>query len=245
LTSYIRTRQFFSDSKEEGKNVLLDLENNCVLVTKKFKSNDYFKYLSRSSSINEPITFFFQDGYIYSSKYPYKKIDSVKFDINSFEKTKKLIYTPLDYKVARMGFNNLVIIFALLVIVGLFIYVILKKLLKGKFESLSLINTIPNSNHTLFSNLEISFINELIVRSSKNGFCTTDEINNLLGVSQKSVEIQKKARTDFITKINQSFKEFKKTDEHFIIRDRSEKDKRSFNYSISVENQEFLKTIDK
>jgi hypothetical protein len=246
---------FFSDPKTDGKNVLLDLENNCVLKTATNKSNDYFKYLYHSNSINENTIFFYQNEYIYSTKYPFQQIDSVKFDISTFEKTNEKIYTPIDHKESIWHFNNLLFILVSIILIVVFFYLIQKKIIKSKFknqienpveiikESQNLINTTSKFEYALFSELEKSFINQLILRSQKNGFCTTDEINNLLGVSQKSVEIQKKARTDFITKINQSFKEFKNTDENFIKRVRSEKDKRSFNYSISAENQQLLNTI--
>jgi hypothetical protein len=118
-----------------GKSVLLDFEHNSVHKTAPNKSNDYSKYLFHSGALNEPVTFFYQNGYIYSSQYPYQKIDSVKFDITTFEKTNELIYTPIDNKESHFQLNNLVFLFFLFIsflIVGLGIFFIRKTILKKK-----------------------------------------------------------------------------------------------------------------
>jgi uncharacterized protein YneF (UPF0154 family) len=235
---------FFADINNDGSNILFDFEHNAVFRTAPNKSNDYFKYF-QSSNKNEPVTYFYQDGYIYSSKYPYQNLDSVKFEMSSFVKTNETIYTPLEHNGSKLWLYISLFIIILFLIVGVVVFMNRKKISKNRSKSPLIENTVSKSDLLQFSDLETSFINELIFRSKKNGFCSIDEINNLLGVGQKSVEIQKKARTDFVTKINQIFKEFKKTDEDFIIRVRSEEDKRSFNYSIPEVNQQLLKTIKK
>ncbi len=53
-----------------------------------------------------------------------------------------------------------------------------------------------------------------------------------MGVALKSIEIKKKARTDFITKVNHKLKQHFLLSDDIIIRNRSEEDKRSYLYSI-------------
>jgi len=236
LTPYGR---FYTNPLNTGTNILLDIQNNTIYETIIKGNNDYTQYLLKVSNDADKGIIFYQNGYIYASPSPFDKIDSIKFDINTFKKTNQKIYTDLDTLQNEIpNAIGIALIILLFTSVGYLFYT------KNKLgQKKSKLNIEIKETDSLFTNLEKGFLKELIYRSGKKSYCTTDEINNLLGVAQKTIEIQKKARTDFIIRINQKFKDYIKSEDALIIRTRSEKDKRSFNYSISVQHQKELKPI--
>jgi hypothetical protein len=58
----------------------------------------------------------------------------------------------------------------------------------------------------------------------------------VLGLTKKSLEIQKKIRTETLNRINHRFKMKFETDEDLIERIRSEEDRRFYRYIIREEN---------
>ena len=76
----------------------------------------------------------------------------------------------------------------------------------------------------------------LLLKSSLQAKGTSiEELNRLLGVSGKTVEIQKKQRSDVITSINRKYRFAFKTNELFINKKRLEPDKRTFEYYIDYD----------
>jgi len=73
----------------------------------------------------------------------------------------------------------------------------------------------------------------LIYCSSVQGKTTSiDELNKILGVTQKSIEIQKKQRSDTIISINKKYSLIVGRHSYIIERKKNEFDKRSFDYFI-------------
>ena len=60
-----------------------------------------------------------------------------------------------------------------------------------------------------------------------------ESLNYSLGISKKSIEIQKKNRSEFLNKLNQKFKELLNTEDNIIIRVKDEEDKRVFVYQLN------------
>jgi hypothetical protein len=63
--------------------------------------------------------------------------------------------------------------------------------------------------------------------------CDIDSLNALLGVGNKSLEVQKRQRSDALNALQQNLRILLETDQPFIIRTRSEQDRRSFFYEIN------------
>ncbi len=86
---------------------------------------------------------------------------------------------------------------------------------------------------------------EVIVFVAQNSISGTgtnvEQINQILGVGQKSLEIQKKQRSDLFLSINQKWS--KVYSEHLIVKRRLEEDKRSFKYHISVDQLNKLESL--
>jgi len=108
---------------------------------------------------------------------------------------------------------------------------------KGKYEPDRIAF---NSNE--FNTIESTLINKLIEKSNLESHLTVDEINSLLGIKKKTIEIQKRVRTEAIIRINHKFNVNFNLETTFIERKRSIEDRRYFNYIIIKENAKiFLK----
>ena len=100
-----------------------------------------------------------------------------------------------------------------------------------------------HNNDIFFSDVEMSTLLFLINQIEINGYSTIDDLHNKLGVSNKSIEIQKKIRNEFIININAKYKEIFKSDDVLIYREKDENDKRSFKYIITKENSQLIKEL--
>ena len=92
-----------------------------------------------------------------------------------------------------------------------------------------------------FSELEKTLIEKIIEKTNQSALFTVDEFNIVLGLSKKTIEIQKKIRGEAIIRINHKFKVRCNQKEDLIERIRSEEDRRFFQYKISNENAALYK----
>jgi hypothetical protein len=108
-------------------------------------------------------------------------------------------------------------------------------------------NTIYRSGKLveLMNEQEISFLKYLYDHSNDQRLTTIDEINKKLGTYNKSIEIQKKMRSDMINGINDKLAVFSKSPKPVIDKQRSDFDKRSFEYFIDSDNMELVEKITK
>ncbi len=108
---------------------------------------------------------------------------------------------------------------------------------KGFFKkSISEIPLKEEEDPIKFSQLEMTIIQLIIEKSNTQQYFTVNELNLHLGVKNKSIEIQKKIRTEAIIRINHKFNVNCQMDTVFIERVRSIEDRRYFNYYINDEN---------
>jgi len=78
----------------------------------------------------------------------------------------------------------------------------------------------------------------LIALSTINSFLTANELNSCLGIKKKTIEIQKRVRTEAINRINHKFNINHNLEIIFIERVRSNDDRRFFNYIINKTNSD-------
>ena len=95
----------------------------------------------------------------------------------------------------------------------------------------------------LMNEQEISFLKFLYEHSNDQRLTTIDEINKKLGTYNKSIEIQKKMRSDMINGINDKLAVFSKSPKPVIDKQRSDFDKRSFEYFIDNDNMGLVEKI--
>ena len=184
---------------------------------------------------------------LYYTLEPDHTLHSVEISMNDFKLEPYQLYIPI-----KSQQNNLLISvsISLVVVLMLLCFIGFKKWRKNK-ASISpegFVNPVLNSldNTLAFSSLEHELILQIILKSKSGNLFTVDEMNTGLGLGRKSIEIQKKIRTESINRINHKFKINFSQDVDLIDRVRSEEDRRYFQYTISEINASIFKNeIDK
>jgi LPXTG-motif cell wall-anchored protein len=87
-----------------------------------------------------------------------------------------------------------------------------------------------------FKSIELDLIEKIYKKTTDGKSYSVEDINSALGLSKKSLEIQKKIRTETINRINHRFKLKFNTEEDLIERVRLEEDRRFYKYIINEEN---------
>ena len=102
-----------------------------------------------------------------------------------------------------------------------------------------------NQKETGFAGLDEQLI-ESVYRSSLDGRpFTAQEMNRVLGVARKSLEIQKKMRRESLVRINRRFRDMTGMDADLIVSRRSEEDKRYYHYLVTPEAWEAYRGIER
>ena len=101
----------------------------------------------------------------------------------------------------------------------------------------------PNKDYTLLDERERSLVAFLLEQSEKGEMVTIDQLNKILGVSMKNSDVQKRSRSDMINSTNQKLALILEDARPAIIKQRSEFDKRSFEYTIDHKLVEKIKSI--
>ncbi len=95
----------------------------------------------------------------------------------------------------------------------------------------------------LLEERERSLLEFLFNHSVDERLTSIDEINKVVGVQNRSVEIQKRMRSDLIGSINQKLNIITKDKRPVVDKQRSEFDKRSFEYFIHPDHMELVEKI--
>lgn len=97
-----------------------------------------------------------------------------------------------------------------------------------------------DKNDLSFTNMEWTLVKAIREKSIQGSGLTVEQINAELGLAKKSMEIQKKLRTDVLNSINHTFSVITGLEENLIERMRNEEDRRFFIYRISEEKWQLL-----
>jgi hypothetical protein len=215
----------------DNRDFILNIKENLIYVSE----DRIIQQLIPSSQYVNDNLLFYQNGYLYVSVFPFDKLDSLKFDIGKFKLLNTKIYSN-EKRLDVFSVTNLSNQYGLYLISIIVILLIIIIFFKTKKSSLNTDKNQENSKIDDFlTPLEKQLLMNFISKIEKNDNCSTDELNTMLGVGLKSVEIKKKARTDFITRVNYKLKQHFSLSDDIIIRERSEEDKRSYLYSIAPE----------
>ena len=149
-----------------------------------------------------------------------KRLDSIPFSIQRFSNT-----IPIIEKVSFFSQNKIIIF------IGILILLIVVALIYFSYSKKQTI---------LFTEFEKDFLNKLTSKKGKQ--LDIETLNYLLGLSKKSIEIQKKNRSEFLNKLDQKLRDLLHTEEVLIIRVKDEADKRIFLYQL---NESFFDQINK
>lgn len=214
----------------EGSNqYLFDFVNNKVYKTTNSEIQKVF--FGNSKGIHAINTFEINNWLYYTrSNDPTMQLDSVKITMDDFVPMNTGFYEPeKNFKI----FYQLGVIIVLAI--GSIIFI--QKRRKKKEELLAKDdNSIESSDAYSFKSIELDLIEKIYNRSLEGKSYSVEDINSALGLSKKSLEIQKKIRTETINRINHRFKIMFNTEDELIERIRLEEDRRFYKYIISEEN---------
>ncbi len=217
----------------ESKYYLLNFQNNKIYKLKNQSIYDaFFRNSTRIANTFET------DGRIYFTALPDYKLQSIPISMNDFALESFQIYEP------RNQTNYWIIGVIGLIVISVGVYFVFRKVNKSHPPIQKIQTNIEESpsNEYDFSPIEQHLIDLILSNSEKGLYVTVDQINNTLGLSKKSVEIQKKVRGESINKINHKFKIIFHSELDLIIRNRSESDRRYYNYIITKENTVLYKS---
>lgn len=232
---------------------IIDIENNKI-----YNHNLSLKInsiLGNSTNKKGPTISYLVDSTIYFGN-ANNRFDSVTISRSNLEDTHQLAYIPLERSIPILSKLNILTFLLICATLGFLILLRDKYFRKSPFAK-NVLNakTITNSDHQnnnelidnpivyksgklveLLSDHEKEFISYIFNNSKDDRLTTIEEINKLLGTIHKSIDIQKRVRGEMINSINQKISIITKVKRPIIDKQRSEFDKRSFEYFIKSEN---------
>jgi hypothetical protein len=208
---------------------LLNFQENSLKKLKNEKLNSIFW---GSSNMIHPSTLFEEGGKLFYTKSKDTTFQLFQESIKhtDFDSVSEKLYSNNKISVNEFIRYSILLLVCLLFLMGYGYYYFFIQHRNNKAST--------NKIEPLFSPLEIELLKQILNKSTKGdkGGCSSDDINNVLGLKKKSLEIQKKARTEAIGRINQKFKSQFATQEELIIRIRTEEDRRFYRYTVNADN---------
>ncbi len=223
----------FCKAKEDFTSfILLDIRHNQVLRLSERKSSDIIRYEKPDSK------FFFSDSALYLSSDSIYKITLSRAD---FIPTDTRIYegpgqASLVGSMAGMILQHWKITTGMMacLLIGFMGSGLLRR--KGiqpeaVSEALS-----DKPAIVIFDEKEKGLIKLISENSLRKEKTSIDDINRILGLSDKPQDLQKKHRSDVISSINHKYQYITRSENVLLKKDRSEVDKRSFEYYIKFKD---------
>ena len=247
-----------------NNNKFIDIKNNKIYTLSERKKNNMLAILENSTLTNDYALSFIADSTLYIGDYK-GHIDSMKMTSADIIQTDVPFYTPIEIDNAFSIEKILKTIIAILLAIITFLLlqvtrkknqsmpiaivgsgqsekdttektaVIPKKVNPLEFRSSKIIELLDEREKSL-----LAFIYS---HSSEERLTSIEEINKIIGAAQRSTEIQKRLRSDIITSINDKLSLISDTKKPIISKQRSEFDKRSFEYFIYPDYMELVKKV--
>ena len=222
------------------KITLLDYKNNKRLTVDGNKDN--FQNLYRQLTLGNV---YFKDSTLYYGSNVDKTLESILFHNSDFIPTGEVVYTTSIWA-NNWLFPFIVISIVVIILAGLaYLFIFRKKQIAAVISNIAItnepLNTLPPQQ--FFEERELLVLQLLIENSTKAKTISLEELNKVLGLTKKPVEVQKKQRSDVITSINKKYAFITRTDTVIIDRQRTEFDGRSFEYFIAYEKLDAAKGL--
>ena len=184
---------------------------------------------------------------LYFTYEPDGPLNEVQLSLSDFEKTPEKIYQDATSFHSKLILSILGISVILLLLGYYVVQFRTKKSLMNLEEKIISPKSIEEIQPTLqehpFNIIEQEFIIKLYAISGPNRKVTVDEIHQILGLKNKSIEVQKKNRTEIINRINYKFRALIDQELDLILRERSADDKRYFLYYIETDSFQLFQNI--
>lgn len=223
--------QLIYDS-EQATIYLIDFKNNQQLTLSESKTKEIVRLIPLSGFLHfNDSTLIVQSGSNWLAG-DFQSGDSIKLSRADFLNDSKSIYDnfllPVISSAKSSAYLYLIISFFLgSLVTGAILYLVVIRPAKMK----------QSSNEKLliaFDEREKEVISQIAKNSIKGDGTTVDQINQLIGVANKSLEIQKKQRSDIFLSINEKWG--RANSGILIDKRRLEHDKRSYEYFIDQKN---------
>ena len=183
-----------------------------------------------------------EDSTLYLGNKNILKIDSIVFTTKNLIPTQNKIYAvPSFYDLNK---KNIATTFVAIFFIGVVLFGLKKRKDKNNINKkikkinpeVPLQTSYPNQH--IYSSIELDLISLLISNCKiHNRYTSVDELNHLLGMTNKSVEMQKRKRSDCIRSINEKFALVSKKEDAILIkRKKAEADGRLNEFYISEED---------
>jgi preprotein translocase subunit SecE len=210
---------------------LFDLIHNKIYKCKNANLNQFL--IRRASTEN----MFIDGDKIYSYNYETKSFISFPLVLSDFE----LLRTNIWGNESQL--YNIFLIAIVIVIILVFSIWLFNKLVKRKLEFAQL-NILKNKTvNQAFSQVEVALINLLLTANLKQEYVEINKINQVLGIKDKNLGLQKKVRSDVMKSINEKYEFITSANIPLIGSARKEDDKRFFEYFITPSELNSIKRI--
>ncbi len=222
-----------SDTESSPQYLLLDFYNNSISTLNSTKTAEL------TASIYPDFKAFIRDSTLCVLKrFDGNGLNKVRLSKADFELTDEKIYEPITEpsiinSLLKFAIHNWHIMVALAAVfmVGLLLG---NRNNKRIIQNSKPVNNMPD-NLNVFDPKERDLIKLILRKSHLNQTTSIEEINHVLGVSGKSPDMQKKHRSDVINSINNKYRLVSGSSENLLTSKRSDPDKRSFEYLITVD----------
>ena len=247
-----------------NNNIFIDVRNNRINKLSERKKDNMLAILENSTMPNDYSLSFIADSTLYIGDYN-NHIDSMKITSADIIHTDIPFFTPIEIEKEFSIEKILKIIIGVLITVVVFlIFQLTRKrnqsmpiaivgsgqLPKDSSEKTTLIPKTGNPLEfrsskiiELLDEREKTLLAFIYSHSSEERLTSIEEINRIIGAAQRSSEIQKRLRSDIITSINDKLSLISDAKKPVISKQRSEFDKRSFEYFIHPDYMELVKKV--
>lgn len=229
------------DNENSSQYMLLDFYHNSISVLSRSKT------IELTALLYPNFKAFIKDSTVCIVKrFDPNGLDKINLSKSDFNKTNKEIYEPLPEPSVKNSVINFVKLnwhfiatFGAIFTLGL----LLGKRIQKYIISKSTVIPIIARNTKVFELKEIDLVKLILSKSQLKQTTSIDEINRVLGLSEKSPDMQKKHRSDIITSINNKYRLISGSTENLLCSKRSIADKRSFEYLINIEKVTEISTL--
>jgi hypothetical protein len=236
---------------------LIDFKNNRILKLSENLTNILHGLINRSIGDHELDLTFCIDSTVYFGNYA-NKIDSFTISRSELIDTGQTFYENIE---ENSNLKNPVNPLFATIFIAAFLFtsfLILKRKKIYPFNLKPNLEPLPNDTitkeqispnyksiqvHDILNENERLLLKMIFYNSREKRLTTIDEINICLGISKRSIEIQKRNRSIIISSINEKLGILKGEKKPIIDKLRSDFDKRSYEYFILESNFDFIENI--
>jgi hypothetical protein len=266
LGSIIKDRTFVMAETPFGTLInfthIVNLNNNKIYLLSKSLSNKITNALGTSSKPVELAYSFCVDSTLYMGDVTSNYMDSVVISRNDLTETNEPFYNPIP---PELPLKEREVLIGFIILLGASSILLFLKL-NNKNKSALPINGIKNIQEIeetevkkkdiepqvvfrsgklleLLNEREKTLLSFIYEHSLEERLTTIEEINRVIGASQRNPEVQKRLRSDLIGTINDKLEIIAESKSSIIDKQRSDFDKRSFEYFIRPEHMQLVEKV--